>query len=42
MRLEDQTLIEAPPERIFTFFEEMDQNYVAWHPDHIAFRWTKG
>lgn len=42
MILKDQTLIEAPPERVFEFFEHMRENYVAWHPDHVAFRWTKG
>lgn len=42
MTLEDQTVIDAPPERIFDFFEHMDENYLAWHPDHVAFRWTKG
>lgn len=42
MTLEDKTLIEAPPERIFEFFERMGENYVAWHPDHVSFRWTKG
>lgn len=42
MTLEDRTLIKAPPERIFGFFEHMDENYLAWHPDHVAFRWTKG
>jgi hypothetical protein len=42
MILQDETLIEAPPERIFEFFARMGENYVAWHPDHVAFRWTKG
>jgi hypothetical protein len=42
MILEDRILIEASPERIFDFFEHMDEHYLAWHPDHIAFRWTKG
>lgn len=42
MTLADQTFIETPPEKIFRFFEEMDQNYTNWHPDHLAFKWTKG
>jgi hypothetical protein len=42
MLLEDQTLIEAPPERIYAFFEDMGENYADWHPDHVAFRWTEG
>jgi len=42
MILEDRTEIEAPAGRIFAFFEHMDEHYLAWHPDHVAFRWTKG
>jgi hypothetical protein len=42
MILQEETLIEAPPERIFEFFARMGENYVAWHPEHVAFRWRKG
>jgi hypothetical protein len=42
MILKDETLIEAPPERIFESFARMGENYAAWHPDRVAFRWTKG
>lgn len=42
MTLEDRTTIEAAPGRIFAFFEHMDEHYRAWHPDHVAFHWTKG
>ncbi len=42
MTLTDQIFIETTPEIIFRFFEEMDQNYTNWHPDHLAFKWTKG
>lgn len=42
MILKDEILIEAPPERIFEFFEHMGENYLAWHPDHVTFRWTNG
>lgn len=43
MILEDVTRIRTRPERIFRFFEEMDQDhYLAWHPDHLAYRWVKG
>lgn len=40
--LEESTDVAAPPEAVYRFFEEMEENYERWHPDHIAFRWTEG
>lgn len=35
--------IETTPEKIWEFFENLDQNYTAWHPqDHVLFKWTDG
>jgi len=42
MILEETTVVDAPPGEVFRFFEEMEENYVRWHPDHVAFRWTEG
>ncbi|MDG5820904.1 SRPBCC family protein [Natronococcus sp. A-GB7] len=42
MILEAETHIRADPEDVFEFFAEMEQNYEAWHPDHITFRWVEG
>lgn len=42
MILKETTDVEAPPEEVYRFFEEMEGNYERWHPDHITFRWTKG
>ncbi len=42
MTLEDQTFIEASPERVFDFLQHLGENCMAWHPDHLACRWTKG
>jgi hypothetical protein len=42
MRLSDTIFIRAPPERFFAFFDEMDANYLRWHPDHRLFRWEEG
>lgn len=25
--------------RLFSFFAGMEENYLRWHPDHVAFRW---
>jgi hypothetical protein len=38
----DVTTVEAPPERVFGFFEQMAPNYTRWHPDHLAFEWRSG
>ena len=42
MRLRDTTWIRTTPERVFAFFERMDENYLVWHPDHRVFRWEEG
>jgi hypothetical protein len=42
MLLKETTDVKAPPETVYRFFEEMEENYERWHPDHIAFRWTAG
>lgn len=33
--------IHSTPENIFRFFEDMEENYTLWHPQHICFRWEK-
>jgi hypothetical protein len=42
MILRDATAIQASPETIFAFFEEIERHYLAWHPDHVLFRWVQG
>lgn len=43
MVLRDSILVHASPAAVFAFFEGMDQaRYLAWHPDHKLFRWTRG
>lgn len=42
MILRDSTRIVTQPEAIFRFFDEMEQNYLQWHPDHVLFRWVSG
>jgi hypothetical protein len=32
----------AKPEAIFHFFDEMETHYLAWHSDHVLFRWEHG
>jgi hypothetical protein len=42
MILEVRTNINAPASKIFSFFNEMQENYVRWHPDHVLFNWRRG
>ncbi len=42
MILRDSIQIVTQPEAIFRFFDEMEQNYLLWHPDHVCFRWMSG
>lgn len=41
MRLEQSIEIDAAPDRVFSFFDAMEENYVRWHPDHLSFRWLQ-
>ena len=40
--LRHEVRIDASPEAVYAFFENLEANYTRWHPDHIVFRWTKG
>lgn len=42
MLLKDSIKVRASPEAIFRFFEEMESNYLQWHPDHALYRWVSG
>ena len=42
MILTDSITIQARPESIFRFFDEMEAYYLQWHPDHVRFRWVSG
>jgi hypothetical protein len=39
--LSQTTKIDAPAERVFSFFDHMEKNYLRWHPDHLSFRWLQ-
>ena len=41
MILSQTTKIDAPAERVFSFFDHMEKNYLHWHPDHLSFRWLQ-
>jgi len=42
MVLRDTIDVSCAPGRIFQFFEDMEAQYLQWHPDHKVFRWTTG
>lgn len=42
MYLEDTVRIEAPPEKVYHFFKNLESNFIKWHPAHVHFEWTEG
>ncbi|MEM7110851.1 MAG: SRPBCC family protein [Chloroflexota bacterium] len=42
MILQDSTIINAPATAVFSFFDNMADNYTRWHPDHHSYRWVEG
>jgi len=42
IKLRDSIRIQTSPERIFKWLQLMPQEYVSWHPDHVAYRVIKG
>jgi hypothetical protein len=40
--LRDVVEIDAPPERVFDWFQHLDENYRSWHPDHVSCRYLEG
>ncbi|MCK4399309.1 MAG: SRPBCC family protein [Methanophagales archaeon] len=40
--LKDTIEIKTTPENIFEWFAHLDENYSAWHPDHVKCCWVKG
>jgi hypothetical protein len=43
MVLRDSMEVHASAAEVFAFFKDMDTvRHLNWHPDHKAFRWTRG
>jgi len=40
--LKDTVEIESSPEQVFEWLDHLPENYLAWHPDHVACRYLKG
>lgn len=40
--LKDSVRINRPPEVVFSWFAHFEENYRAWHKDHVLARWIKG
>jgi hypothetical protein len=41
--LKDSVEIEASVEKIWQFFDNIESNYIAWHPEaHVSCKWLKG
>ncbi len=43
MIIEDSVEIEADVEKVWDFFDNLEENYLSWHPkDHVTCRWIRG
>jgi hypothetical protein len=42
IKLQDNIRIQTTPEQLFQWLESMPQEYVSWHPDHVACRVIQG
>lgn len=42
MILEAETWVDASAEEVYAFFEQVEDRYLDWHPDHLTFRWVVG
>ena len=42
IRLRDSILIEAPPDRVWTWLNDLPLHYRDWHPDHVTCRFERG
>lgn len=42
MILQDSIEMRTTPEEIFEWITHFEENYRAWHPDHVTCRWIKG
>jgi hypothetical protein len=42
INLKDAIEIKTTPKEIFKWFLHFEENFHAWHPDHIDCRWLKG
>ena len=40
--LTDTIEIKTTPQAIFNWFQQIENNYLDWHPDHISCKWLKG
>lgn len=41
MIMEKSILVAASADRVYAFVDRMEENYLRFHPDHIAFRWLQ-
>ncbi len=42
IQLLDRTRIPAPAERVWDWFTTIDDHYLEWHPEHVAWRNIRG
>jgi hypothetical protein len=42
MKIENSIFVLASPTMVYAFFEDIESNYLSWHPEHRKFKWIKG
>ena len=41
-QLTDSITIDAPPNRVWAWLQELADHYIEWHPDHVSAYWVNG
>jgi hypothetical protein len=42
IELRDTVVIDAPPEAVWEWLQDLPDHYTEWHPDHVSARWVRG
>jgi uncharacterized protein YndB with AHSA1/START domain len=40
--LEDSIVVDAPPDRVWSWLLDLAGHYNEWHPDHVSAEWSHG
>lgn len=41
-QLVDSIVIDAPPDPVWQWLEDLPSHYTEWHPDHVSAEWERG
>ncbi len=40
--LDDSVVVDAPPEKVWSWLLDLAGHYTEWHPSHVSAEWTRG